>query len=168
MEKSQPLGRNLLGEEIDAGRVAARPGKAGDQTKRDRVLANAEDDRDRCGRSFGGLGSSGVAGRSDNSDAPARELSHERRQAIVSPIQPMVLDRHVLALDVAGFVEAFTERSGNARGGIGRPNVDEADDRHRRLLRARRERPRGYRAAESQDELAPFHVWMAPAWQEKM
>jgi hypothetical protein len=35
------------------------------------------------------------------------------------------------------------------------------------LLRARRERPRGRRAAEQRDELAtPHHVWMAPAWQE--
>src|SRR5215469_12321399 len=24
------------------------------------------------------------------------------------------------------------------------------------------------RAAEQRDELTPFHVWMAPAWQEKM
>jgi hypothetical protein len=30
----------------------------------------------------------------------------------------------------------------------------------------RRERPRSRRAAEQRDELAPFHVWMAPAWQE--
>ena len=67
----------------------------------------------------------------------------------------MVLDRHVLALDVAGFVEALAERSGIARGGLGRPGVDEADDRHRRLLRARRERPRR-RAAEQRDELAPL------------
>jgi hypothetical protein len=35
-----------------------------------------------------------------------------------------------------------------------------------RLLRARRERPRRRRAAEQRDELAPLHVWMAPAWQE--
>jgi hypothetical protein len=41
-------------------------------------------------------------------------------------------------------------------------------DRHRRLLRARRERPRNRRAAEKRDELAAVHVWMAPAWQEKM
>jgi len=32
---------------------------------------------------------------------------------------------------------------------------------------ARCERPRR-RAAEERDERAPFHVWMAPAWQEKM
>jgi hypothetical protein len=35
------------------------------------------------------------------------------------------------------------------------------------LLRPRRERPRR-RAAEQRDERAAFHVWMAPAWQEKM
>ena len=40
--------------------------------------------------------------------------------------------------------------------------------RHRRLLRARRERPRDRRTAEQGDERAPFHVWMAPALQEKM
>src|SRR5436190_15933036 len=35
------------------------------------------------------------------------------------------------------------------------------------ILRACRERPRR-RAAEQRYELAALHVWMAPAWQEKM
>src|SRR5438128_2261720 len=51
---------------------------------------------------------------------------------------------------------------------VRRSGVEEADNRHRRLLRARRERPRGCRAAERRDELAALHVWMAPAWQEEM
>ena len=34
-----------------------------------------------------------------------------------------------------------------------------------RLLRTRHQRPRR-RAAQQRDELAPLHVWMAPAWQE--
>src|SRR5215472_6948426 len=55
MEESQSLGRNFSGEKIDAGRVAARLGKAGDETKFDGVVADAEDDRDRCGRSHGRL-----------------------------------------------------------------------------------------------------------------
>src|SRR6516165_2015216 len=42
----------------------------------------------------------------------------------------------------------------------------EPDHRHRRLLRARRERPSGCRAADESDEIAALHVWMAPAWQE--
>src|SRR5438552_16822730 len=36
------------------------------------------------------------------------------------------------------------------------------------LLRTCDERPCGCRAAEQPDELAPPHVWMAPAWQEEM
>src|SRR5262249_11105448 len=66
-------------------------------------------------------------------------------------LQPVVLDHHVLAFDIAGFVEAFAERSDIAYGVLGRPAVDEADDR-RRLLRPRRERPRR-RTAEQGDEL---------------
>jgi len=58
----------------------------------------------------------------------------------------VVLDRHVLALDVAGFVEAFAERSDIAYGVLGRPAIDEADYR-RWLLRARREGPRNRCAA---------------------
>src|SRR5262245_49579628 len=45
-------------------------------------------------------------------------------------------------------------------------NADKSEPRHLRLLRPRRERPRGSRAAKERDERAPHHVWMAPAWQE--
>jgi hypothetical protein len=38
---------------------------------------------------------------------------------------------------------------------LGRPGIDECDDRRRRLLRARRERPRCRHAAKKGDELAP-------------
>src|SRR5262245_65577499 len=100
MEKSQPFRRNLLGKKTDPGGVAARPGKAGDKTKRDRVSAAAEDDRDRCGRSFGRLNSSGRAGRSDNGDATADEVSDDRRQAKVSAVTAMVIDTDVLPLDM--------------------------------------------------------------------
>jgi hypothetical protein len=44
-----------------------------------------------------------------------------------------------------------------ARECIGRPAMDEADHRHRRLLRARRERPPG-RTADERDEFAPSHA----------
>jgi hypothetical protein len=53
MQQAQPLGYNLRREKIDAGRIAARPGKAGDETHSHRVIADAEDDRDRRGRSLG-------------------------------------------------------------------------------------------------------------------
>jgi hypothetical protein len=46
----KPLGHDLLEEKIDAGRVSARPGKAGNKTKFHRVFADAEDDRNRVCR----------------------------------------------------------------------------------------------------------------------
>src|SRR6516165_9243870 len=60
---------------------------------------------------------------------------------------------YVLALEVAGFVEALAERSDIAYGVLGRPATDEADYQ-RWLLRARRQRPGNGRAAEQRDELA--------------
>src|SRR6516165_6132679 len=42
----------------------------------------------------------------------------------------------------------------------------EQSDHWKRTLRPRHERPRSRRPAEERYELAPLHVWMAPAWQE--
>jgi hypothetical protein len=69
----------------------------------------------------------------------------------------VVLNHYVLALDVAGFVEAFAERSGLAHGGLGRTGADEAHDRRRRLLRSRRERPRRH-AAQRRKEFSSSDV----------
>ena len=43
------------------------------------------------------------------------EVSHERRKAIELALQPVVLHRYVLPLDVARFVEALAERGGKGR-----------------------------------------------------
>ena len=53
VQQPQPLRHHLGGEEINAGRIAARPGKAGDQAELDRVVASAEDDRDGRGCRLG-------------------------------------------------------------------------------------------------------------------
>src|SRR5215471_634814 len=47
------------------------------------------------------------------------QIGRERRQLIVFPFQPVVLDPHILALDKTGFVEAFAERGHKMRRGIG-------------------------------------------------
>src|SRR5262245_44194586 len=88
----------------------------------------------------------------------ADEIIGECGQSIVLAIGPAVLDRRILALDIAGFAQAPTE-SGYAGGECySRSAVEETNHRHRWLLRARRERPRRRRAAEQRDELAAFHV----------
>jgi hypothetical protein len=109
---------HLSDEDIYAGRVAARPGEASDKTKLDRIITDAEDYRDRCARSFGCDRSGRAAGRVDNGHATADQVSHQRRQAIELAVQPVVLDRHVLTVDVAGV--APERRSFGAHAGSGR------------------------------------------------
>ena len=115
VQKCQPLRIQLSREKIDPRQVSARPGEAGDETELDRVFADAEDDRDRRGRSFGRKRSRVAGWRGDNGHATTHEFSHERRKAIELALQPVVLHRYVLALEVAGFVEALAERGGKGR-----------------------------------------------------
>src|SRR5262249_5213572 len=65
---------------------------------------------------------------------------------------------HVPTFGIAGLVEAVAERSCPARGGNGRRGVNERDHRQRRLLRARRERPRSCRAAKRRQESSSSDV----------
>jgi len=69
---------------------------------------------------------------------------------------PAVFDRHGLALDMAGVLEALPKCSQTVRQPVRRSAVKESNHRHHWLLRARGERPRG-RAADQRDELAAFH-----------
>ena len=66
VQQGESLRHRLVDETIDAGRVVARPREVVDETQLDRVVADAEDDRDRRGRSFGRLGSSAEGGRCDH------------------------------------------------------------------------------------------------------
>ena len=109
MQEPQPLSHHLLDEEIDAGCVAARPSEAGDKTKLDRVIADAEHDRDRCGCSFGRDRSHRAGWRGDHGHTTADQVRYQRRQAIVLTLQPVVLDRYVPALDITVFANPFAE-----------------------------------------------------------
>src|SRR5262249_35359680 len=68
--------------------------------------------------------------------------------------RPTVFDRNVLPIDIAGFLQALTECGRHGLEAVSRAGVEKPDHRHRRLLRARRERPRHGRAAEARNELA--------------
>src|SRR5580704_15647746 len=86
------------------------------------------------------------------------QIGQEHRQAIVEALQPMVLDRYILAFEVAGFIEAFAERGYKARGGIGRPGTDKPDHWQRRLLRLGGEWPRDRSAAKCKLKIPPCDV----------
>ena len=51
----------------------------------------------------------GAAGRDDHRDPPANQFGRQRRQPIVSGFRPAVLDRDVLALDIAGLLQALAK-----------------------------------------------------------
>src|SRR5262249_39748060 len=69
-----------------------------------------------------------------------------------------IFDSDVLTLDKACVFQTLTERGEELWGVVGRPGGEDPDHRHRRLLRACRERPRRRRAADERDELAPSNV----------
>src|SRR5207249_10276626 len=60
-------------------------------------------------------------------------------------------------LHIADVFEAQAKCAQTARRGVRRSGVEKPDHRHRRLLRGRRERPRGRRTTNKRDELAPPH-----------
>jgi hypothetical protein len=95
--------------------------------------------------------------RGDEGHTTADQISHQRRQAIVLAVQPVILHRHVLAIDVPTFAKALAECSRIASEGNRRSAADEPDHRHLCLLRTRRELP--CRRAKPRDERPPSHLW---------
>src|SRR5258705_11500814 len=67
-----------------------------------------------------------------------------------------VFDRNVLSGHISDFAQAAAKAFHQVRALAGRNTVQEPDQRHRHLLRLRRERPRRP-ASQRRDELAPLH-----------
>src|SRR5690348_7647924 len=96
--------------------------------------------------------------RSDHRHLTAYQIGCEVGQSVGLVLRPAILDRHILALDVAGFTKALAECGQMACTIDRRRAAEESYHRHRRLLRARRaRRRRSRRAAQQRDELAPLH-----------
>ena len=140
-----------------AREVAARPVQAGDKSE-------LRPGRSPIVKTIGmvvvaafAASAAGGAGRGNHGHLTANQIGRQRRQSIVLVLRPAIFDRHVPALDIAGFAQALAERAHTVRVPVRRCAAEEPDHRHRRLLRARRERPRRRRAAEQRDELAPPH-----------
>src|SRR5262245_44375322 len=83
------------------------------------------------------------------------QVGGQRRQSVILPFRPAILDRRVLTLVCAGFLQALAERCEERLKPVGGRAVEKPDHGHR-LLRPRRNRPYR-RAAEERDELAPPH-----------
>src|SRR5262249_11376834 len=88
----------------------------------------------------------------------SNEFGRQLWQPIVLTLGPSIFDSHILALDITQFAEALSQGRRKMRARLWRTTVQKPDHRHHRLLRPRRERPRGCCAANQRDELSPLHV----------
>ena len=117
---SSRFAANSAVNKIDPGQVAARPGEAGDKPELYRVFGDDEDYGDRRGCRLARERGGGPSGRGDHGDPPANQFGRQRRQPIELTFRPTVLDRHVLAFDVAGLLEALAESTQTLREPVGR------------------------------------------------
>src|SRR5262249_39006337 len=85
------------------------------------------------------------------------EIGRQRQQQIALLAAPAVVDLDVLSFDIAGIAKALTKCWQRVRLRIGSALGKKADNRHRRLLRARRERPCCRPAASPREEFAFVH-----------
>jgi len=108
MQEFQPLRRQLSRVKIDTCRVAARPSKASDKAKFDRVFGGEEDDGDRRDCRIGRHRRC-VADDCNHGDPSASKFRCQRRQPIELTLPPAVFDRYGLALDIAGVFEALAK-----------------------------------------------------------
>jgi hypothetical protein len=136
------------------------------EPRADRIGNRRHDNRNRRRGALGRL-DAGRVGRNDDVDLQPNQLRRQIGQTIGTSLCRTKLEGEIAAFDVAEFAQSFAELLAE-RFRIRSRQDERSDPRQSALLHARRERPCRRRAAEQRDELAPFHVWMAPAWQEKM
>ena len=101
--------------------------------------------------------SAAASQRNDHRDPTANQFGRDRRQSIILAFRPAVFDRHVLALDITGFFQTLRNARRRSRDRPRRYPAEESNHRHRRLLRARAERPRVAAPPRRRDELASSH-----------
>ena len=95
-QEFQPLCHQLAIEDIDTCQIAARPRKARDKIKPDRVFGDRKEAGNRRGCRFDRECRRGTCGR-DHGDLSANEIGRQCRQSIDLIFGETVFDRYVLA-----------------------------------------------------------------------
>src|SRR5262249_1438495 len=109
VQQPQPLAGDQATEPTDARDVAARPVEARDVAHLDRVPGSREHDRNVSGRRHSGQYRSATSRRDAHVNLAADQIGHTVRQAIEPILRKTVLDRHIAAIDIAGFTQAAPE-----------------------------------------------------------
>src|SRR5262249_51649679 len=148
------LGRKREREERNAGGVPPRTRKACDNTRVDRIAAEAEHDRNRRGRQWRGAGRGPTS--DDQIDPRAQQLLDQGGEPAVIPPGVTDLEDEIAALGIAEYAHPREE---TLQVVVGRRTCRQIADARRLFarLRVRGERPGGCRAGEQRDELPPSH-----------
>ena len=141
MQQLQPLRDQRNREQAHAGDVLAGAVEVRDEPGLDRIGTADEDDRDSRGRCLRRL-----RGRkqscSDCSWLATSQIGRQCWQLIIFPVRPAKFELHVAALDESAVLQAAAERVQAEGVRLRRSLMQKSDHRHR-LLRPRRQRPRG-------------------------
>src|SRR5262245_25081713 len=121
------------------------------------VVPCDEHDRDRRSSGLGGCCRGASSDQNDHTYTAIDQLDCLLRKAVILSLCPTVFDSDVATLDVAGLLEALLNCRYKGRVWGRRHAAEDADHGHC-LLRVRRERPCGRRAAEKGYEVAPPHA----------
>src|SRR5215470_3601953 len=156
LEQFEPLHRQFRGHNGEPGYVAARARQTCDQAAFQRVGRRSHDDRNALHCALRGADRSGAEDY-DDIDLRPQQIADQRgyRFNIITIMAKLVGDVAPLDItEVAHPAHEFLAEWIVARGS--RPDVPNTR-RLARLLRARRERPCGYTAADKYDEFPPPH-----------
>jgi len=94
----------------------------------------------------------------EDRDRALNQFRGQRRQARGLVICPAIFDCYILALDIAGFLQALPKRIDQRHVGSSRCAMEEADHRRSRLLGPRRKRPCCRKESNPSNEIAPSHL----------
>src|SRR5262249_22418036 len=140
--------------------VPAGPVEVRNQASSNRISARRHDDWDGLRNSFCRLDCRRAL-RHDDIQPQSSQLGSDRRKRVLFTLGKTVLDDDVLPFDPAVFLQSLAKclqlTSHCRRARVARQQKANPANRRGRMLRARRERPRG-RAADERDEIAPSYV----------
>ena len=145
-------------QHVNAGGVATRPVEAVDEPDVHRIVAGDEHDRYRRSRGLGSDRRGGCAESGKNGYLPPNQVGCERRQLIELSVRPAIFDLNVLALDVAGLIQALEEPGRRQCERLRREKSKKPYHLHRGLLRARGKRQCDHPSAERGYELPPANA----------
>ena len=102
VQQAQLLCREIRDEEVHPGRIAARPGKARNESELHRIISGAGYDGNGRGRSLCREGRRGGKC-NDHGNLIAHQFRRHRWESIILTLDPTVLDRLLIGVDATPF-----------------------------------------------------------------